>query len=129
MSDVFFQKAVPVWKADKEKELHSRCAFFTTFKKVENAELIITGANIYKVYLNGIFLCMGPARSAHEYFRVDRIPLRNLCKQNTLFIEAVAYNTKSYYQLDEPGFIQAEICSNGRVVAWTGKDFFVRTFS
>lgn len=128
MNSSFFQKAIPVWKKNKEKELHSRCAFFATFTKVKNAVLVITCCNAYKVYLNGRFLGAGPARSAHGYFRVDKLPLNNLREKNTLFIEAVAYNTRGYCYLDQPGFLQAEILSDGFAVAWTGKHFLVRNY-
>ena len=47
-----FEKALPVWKMGKEKELNTRCAFFVKFKGIPNAFLRITGCSVYKIYLN-----------------------------------------------------------------------------
>ncbi len=124
-----FQKAIPVWLEKQEKTLNSICAFCVCFKKSENAELFITASNCYKAYLNGEFLAFGPSRAAHGYFRVDRIPLRDLKEENVLFIEAAGYNTMNYWVLDQPAFLQAEIRENGLAKYWTGKDFYVRRYS
>ncbi len=124
-----FQKAVPVWLKNEEKSLNSICAFCVMFGELKSAELYITANNCYKVYLNGEFLGFGPARAAHGHYRIDVLPLKNLKKQNVLFIEAAGYNTMNYWVLDMPAFLQAEIMENGEARHWTGKDFYVRRYT
>ena len=124
-----FQKAVPVWLEHEERELNSICAFCVRFKKLSDAVLAVTGSSCYKIYLNGEFLGFGPARAAHGFFRVDRIPLRGLREDNVLFIEAAGYNTMNYWFPDQPAFLQAEIEECGEARYWTGRDFYVRRYA
>ncbi len=128
MKDKFFKKAVPVWQKGKENELHTRCVFFATFEGKEDATLTITASNIYRVFVNGNMLGVGPARSAHGRFRVDELPLKNLKEKNVIFIEAVAYNSYNYCHLYQPAFLCAEIVRNASPIVWTGRDFIVREY-
>ena len=128
MTDKFFQKAVPVWQNGRENELHARCAFFATFDGRENATLTITASNVYRVFVNGNMVGVGPARSAHGRFRVDELPLKNLQEKNVVFIEAVAYNTYNYCYLCQPAFLCAEVVRNDTPIIWTGRDFTVREY-
>ncbi len=126
---VGFLKAVPVWKAGENKIRNSVCAFYVSFKAQPNMELRIACCNVYKAYLNGKLLSIGPARAAHGYYRMDRIRLENVNEENLLFIEAAAYNTDNYCYVNMPGFLQAEVVSNDTPVAWTGEHFWVRTYT
>ena len=128
MEDKFFQKAVPIWQKGRENELHARCAFFATFEGKEDASLTITASNLYRVFVNGNMVGVGPARSAHGRFRVDELPLKNLKEKNVLFIEAVAYNTYNYCHLFQSGFLCAEVVRNAAPIVWTGRDFIVREY-
>ena len=113
----------------KEKELNTRCAFFVKFKGIPNAFLRITGCSVYKIYLNGKMLAFGPARAAHNCFRVDELPLNDLLDQNSLFIETVGYNTKNFVYPLHSAFLQAEVVANGKPIVWTGKHFKVREYN
>lgn len=128
MKNKFFQKAVPVWQKGRENELHARCVFFATFEGKEDAILTITASNIYRVFVNGVMVGVGPARSAHDRFRVDKLPLKDLQEKNVVFIEAVAYNSYNYCYLYQPGFLCAEVVRNDVPVLWTGRDFIVREY-
>ena len=124
-----FEKALPVWKKGKEKELNTRCAFFAKFQGSKNAFLRIAGCSVYKVYLNGKMLAFGPARAAHDCFRIDELPLNDLLDQNSLFIEAVGYNTKNFVYPLHSAFLQAEVVIDNKPVVWTGKHFLVREYN
>ena len=124
-----FEKALPVWKMGKEKELNTRCSFFVKFKGIPNAFLRITGCSVYKIYLNGKMLAFGTARAAHNCFRVDELPLNDLLDQNSLFIETVGYNTKNFVYPLHSAFLQAEVVANGKPIVWTGKHFKVREYN
>ena len=119
-----FLKAVPVWPRGSEKE---RNAFFG-FRAIFDADaserpiIRITGCSDYRITLNGRHVGWGPARAAKGYFRVDEIPLSVRTGQNVLAVEVAGYNCNSFYHMDQPSFLQAEVVSNGRVLAATGTD-------
>ena len=123
---VLMKKAVPVWAEGREKEMNLTLGFRGIFQKnnPQNYKLHITASTLYRVSLNGTFIGYGPARTAHGYFRVDEYDLGNQVRngENILAIEVAGYNVNSYYILDQPSFLQAEIRSDGKVVLATGTD-------
>ncbi len=128
MKDNFFKKAVPVWQKGKENQLHTRCVFFATFEGSADATLKVAASNVYRAFVNGQMVGVGPARSAHGRFRVDELPLRNLQEKNVVFIEAVAYNSYNYCHLYQSGFVCAEVVRENLPIVWTGRDFIVREY-
>lgn len=125
----FFALARPVWMKGEERALHARLVFSVALPKKAHAFLFLAGCNFYRVSLNGSFLSFGPARSSHGFARVDEIPLCLEQESNLLQIEVVAYHSKTFYGLDEPGFLQAEVRAGNEVLAYTGKDFLVRKWN
>ncbi|MHC4618969.1 MAG: alpha-L-rhamnosidase-related protein [Planctomycetota bacterium] len=120
--DVFFRSAKPVWPKGRRYEMNLFVGFRAVFDRPRggSAELQITGSSVYRIFLNGLFLGYGPARGPHGYCRVDRWPLRDLADdKNVLAIEVAGYNVNSYYLLDEPTFLQAEVAADGKVLAST----------
>ena len=96
--------------------------------------LAVAGATLYRVFLNGEFIAWGPARAAHGYFRVDELDLTPKIEPdgNILCIEVAGYNVNSYYVLDQPSFLQAELKVGSTVLASTageGKQFRARIMS
>ena len=128
MENQFFRKAVPVWQKGKENQLHARCVFFATFQGEKDATLRIAASNIYRVFVNGNMVGVGPARSAHDRFRVDELPLKDLKEKNVIFIEAVAYNSYNYCHLYQLGFVCVEVERDNTPILWTGRDFIVREY-
>ena len=126
-----FRKAIPVWIEEHSCELNSICLFSAEFDAAEGAELVITANSFYKAYLNGEFVAFGPARAAHGYCRVDGIALGKRLRQgkNLLVVEAAGYNCRSFYSLDTPAFLQAEVRTESAVLACTGRDFTGRVFA
>ena len=125
-----FVKAVPVWADGLEKEMNVTLVFRATFDlaDAEAANRIIlrsTGSTIMRIRVNGKFAGYGPARGPHGWFRVDewRIGAHLKPGQNTVVIEVAGYNANSYYHLDQPSFLQAEIVDgDGNVLAATSAD-------
>ena len=120
------KKALPVWVKGRETEKNLTLGFRGVFqvKKNPNYKLKITASTLYKVFLNGEFLGYGPARAAHGFFRVDTYDLSTRVKkgENILAIEVAGYNVNTYYTLDQPSFLQAEVESSGQTVLATGTD-------
>lgn len=116
-----FRQAKPVWESGKTREMNYSLGFWGTFEwelgeeqqESERTvpELRITGASVYRVYLNGNMIFHGPARAAHDYYRVDRIllPAQYLKRKNSIAVEVVSFCISSFYTLNQPGFLQAEV--------------------
>ncbi|MHC4573683.1 MAG: alpha-L-rhamnosidase-related protein [Planctomycetota bacterium] len=117
-----FRSAKPIWPKGRETETNLFVGFRAVFERPKSgtAVLRITGSSLYRIFLNGRFLGHGPARGPHGYWRVDQWPLKGLgAGENVLAVEVAGYNVNSYYLLDQPSFIQAEIVAEGRVLAST----------
>ena len=120
-----FVKAVPVWPEGLEREMNTSCRLFGKFNAQQGDFVLrVTGATIYRAFLNGQFFAYGPARCAHDYFRVDEwpVPPQLLCAENELCVEAVGYNVNCYAYLDQPSFLQAELLCGGMPVLFTGEN-------
>lgn len=125
-----FQCAEPVWAAGREREMNVTLGFSTSFEipQGESADcwiLRMTGSTIARVTVNGKFVGYGPARGPHGWFRIDEWKLSDALKTgtNVVLIEIAGYNSNSYYLLDQPSFLQAEIvAADGSIVAATGTD-------
>ena len=120
---VSFISARPVWPEGREKEKNLFVGFRTVFKQPASrkAVLRITGSSLYRIFLNGVYIGHGPARGPHGYYRVDEWQLdeKQLRAENILAIEVAGYNVNGYYLLDQPSFLQAEVVSDGKVLAST----------
>ncbi|MDR2470048.1 MAG: hypothetical protein LBD27_06165, partial [Tannerella sp.] len=120
-----FQKALPVWAAGREKEMNLNLGFrgIFTARGGQDATLKITASTLYRVHLNGEFLGSGPARAAHGYYRVDEYALNARLKdgENIVAIEVAGYNVNTFYTLDQPSFLQAEVTVEGKPALATGR--------
>ena len=121
---VGFQAARPVWPEGREREKNLTAGFRTQFaaRTHERVVLRATGSTLYRIFLNGEFIGHGPARGPHNWYRVDELELTDQVKHGTnlLAFEVAGYNVNSYYLLDQPSFLQAEVVVDGQVVAATG---------
>lgn len=123
-----FISAQAVWPEKFEKEMNISAAFRAVFNPEKGTKVIFRAATsgIYRFFLNGEFQGAGPARGPHGYYRIDEWELKGLKhgKANLLAVEAAGYNVNSYYILDQISFLAAEIVSDGKVLAATGKNSF-----
>ena len=124
-SNTFFKNAKPVFLKGKSLETNFQAGFqcFFTAEKTSDFVLNITASTLYRVYLNGEFIHYGPARAPHGYMRVDRIGLKPEIGENILCVEVAGYNCPSFYTMNNPSFLQAEIFIDGVSAFYTGRDF------
>jgi alpha-L-rhamnosidase len=119
----YFKKARPIWPVGRQLEKNLTVVFNAQFDKPVSgpAELKIAGSTLYRIYLNGEFIGHGPARAGHGYYRVDGWNLSKslVTGKNILRVEVAGYNVNSYYLLDQPSFIQAEVVSGDKVLVAT----------
>jgi len=123
-SNHFFRSAKPIWPVGREKEMNLFVGFRAVFDVPTDNQvsLQITGATVYRVFLNGAFLAWGPARGPHGFFRVDELDITQKVARgrNVVCIEVAGYNVSSYYVINQPSFLQAEILAGSQVLASTG---------
>ena len=123
----FFAEAKPVWSEGREKEKNLVLSFREVVEvgRVEGASIRLTASCDYRLRVNGKFVAHGPCVAAHDFFRIDVYDIKPYLRRgkNVIAVEVAGYNVPSYYLLDQPSFLQAEVELNGKVVAATGKNF------
>lgn len=121
-----FERAVPVWEKDKACEKNHTLLFRTILPKGKTGLLRLTGASTYQVFVNGELLTTGPARAAHGFYRVDELPLDEVLDrdENVLVIQVAGYYINTFYLLEQPAFLCAEVFVDGVCLAATGKEGF-----
>lgn len=121
-----FKLAKPIFLKDMEKEMNITAFFAANFEcSGEDAKLCITGATYYRVTVNGEFVCYGPARAPRGFTRVDVIDISKHVSWglNQIVIEVASYNCDTFAFVNVPGFLQAEITADDKIVAATGFNF------
>lgn len=122
---IFF-RAKPVFAEGMTRRINTNLIFRGKFilRDTVNLLLKITASNLFKVYINGNFIAYGPARATKNYYRVDRIEISEYCRQgeNQLVILCTNSYVPCFHMVCVPGFVQAEICSDDRVVFATDKN-------
>lgn len=117
-----FIKAKPIYPNEYKKEMNCSFFFVCEVDSKNDSFLKITGNNVYRIFSNGKLIGVGPARGAHDYYRVEEYQLEK--GFNRIVIELAGYNCNSYYFLNTIPFIQAEIVSNNQVLAFSGESSF-----
>ncbi|MGA8184963.1 MAG: hypothetical protein WB819_15125, partial [Terriglobia bacterium] len=119
----FFQVANPVWPKGRETEMNLSVGFRAVFEPPRGKPVLLRAAasTLYRFFVNGEFKGWGPARGPHGYYRVDEWDLtRDLSAGiNVVAIEVVGYNINSFYILNQPSFLQAEISAGSQILAAT----------
>ena len=119
-----FISARPVWPAGMDTVKNLTVGFRASFEAPERERTAIrlAASSLYRIFVNGRFAGHGPARGPHGHFRVDEMDITNLLRpgKNLVAVEVTGYNINSYYLLDQPAFLQAEVVNAGQVLASTG---------
>jgi alpha-L-rhamnosidase len=120
----FFQVAKPVWPERLETVMNLFVGFRAVFVRPSESSvtLRVAASTLYRFFVNGEFQGFGPARGPHGFFRVDEwdITPKLSAGKNIVAIEVAGYNVNSYYVLNQPSFLQAEINAGLQVLAATG---------
>ncbi|REE86492.1 alpha-L-rhamnosidase [Paenibacillus taihuensis] len=124
-----FAKALPIWPARLETAMNITGGFRAQLMDAEgnlpeSCTVRVTASARYRLFVNGVFVGCGPAVSPHGYYRVDEWNVLNdeyaTGRPSIVAIEAAGYNVNSFYTLDQPSFVQAEVLADGAVIAATG---------
>ncbi len=118
-----FQSAKPCWLEGRETEMNLSVGVRAGFDRPKEgtATLRVTASTIYRCFLNGEFVGHGPARGPHGFYRVDEWDFNGKLHdgKNVVALEVAGYNVNSYYLLDQPAFVQAEVVCGGKTLAST----------
>ena len=116
-----------VWVKGTEREMNAYYGFSARFDVESGAKPVLrfSAGGIARVWVNGKFAAYGPARAPEGYMRMDEWPLAHLVRpgRNTVAIEVSNPAVNQFYLPDRPAYLYAEIVSDGRVLAATGRDF------
>ena len=123
-----FVEAKPVWPIAIGQEWNRMVGFYLPVEgegRGKKSSLKITGADTYRIWVNGKYVGCGPARGPHGYSRVDEWDLALVldADRNHLAIEVLTHGVDSYAYVMQSPFLQAEYLENGKVVASTGRNF------
>lgn len=118
-----FRKAQAIWASGREEEKNCELAFRAVIP-AGDIKLCLAASTIYRLRINGTFVCAGPARVAHGFYAVDEIPLSGYLteQENVAVIEVTGYNVNAFDTLDQPAFLTAEFVLKDQAVAATGEN-------
>lgn len=96
-----------------------------TVTAARQVTLRITGRTYYKVYINGTFLCHGPARAGHEHSRVDEFDISALVREgnNALAIDVTGQNMGCQESTGESSFLYAQVLADGKELISTDENW------
>ncbi|MBS7262927.1 MAG: hypothetical protein KIG36_04910 [Eubacteriales bacterium] len=120
-----FQTARPVWQTGRETEMNvSVCAVARVPAGKTSIALATSGS--YVLIVNGRFVCHGPSRCAHGWYKVDVYDLTPFLteRENFVAVRCAGYCVNSFEYPEQPSFLCAEIDFDGRVVAASGGEGF-----
>lgn len=116
-----------IWVKGAERKMNAYYGFSAGFdvKSGDKPVLRLSAGGIARVWVNGKFAAYGPARSPEGYMRVDEWPLSRFVApgRNTVAIEVSNPAVNQFYLPDRPAYLYAEIVTDGKVLAATGRDF------
>jgi len=121
--DPKFISAQAVWPKGLEREKNLFVGFRASFDATNRRPVLlrVTGSTVYRLFVNGVFRGYGPSRGPHDYYRVDEWNLAAELRpgRNLVALEVAGYNVNSYYLLDQPSFLQAEVVAGTAPLAST----------
>ena len=120
-----FKKAIPVFAEGQESALNYHLTLYGEVDSVKNTTLYISAFSFYRLFVNGRFVCMGPARTARGYARVDAIDLTayGVDAKNTIEIQVSGYNCGALSTARQTSFVVCELRCGEDVILCTGRDF------
>ena len=126
MKTINFEKASPAWILGREKEMNLWISLRAVALGAKKTVLRLTGSCAYDIRVNGEFVAFGPARCAHGFYRVDEIDLSDrISEKAVITVNVAGYNADSFYHLDQPSFVCAELIEDGEITAATGAEGFL----
>lgn len=127
-----FKEAVPVWEKGMQTEKNISLVFRAIIEGNDEIKINVASHSRYQIFVDGVFYAAGPARAGHGFYRVSEYTLNKelSAKKTVISIIAAGYNVNSFYLLDMPSFLCAEIERNGEIIYATGsREFEISRYS
>lgn len=126
----FWKEAFPIWLQEKEEEMNIQAEFSARLSKPAKKTQVwmyLAAADLYKLWVNGTYVCSGPARTAHGYARVDQIDLTEFLRDGEKLVQAQVSggNKATLYVAEQTPFCQAEILAEDAVLEQLPERTFV----
>ena len=118
----YFNKALPIFPKQYVSQMNVSVLFTEDFSFYKNVTLTIAGEIEYQIFLNGELVGYGPAKAAHNYHRVSEYEFANLQDKNRIVIILASYLVQNFDRINEPPFIQYELKSDDKVIAYSNLD-------
>ena len=118
-----FNIARPIFPKGMERRVNTFVTFHGKVNTLEGADIHITAADFYQLFVDGEFVAFGPARTAKGYAREDIISLDSFGKgEHRIDIGVSCYYSGSLSLVKQPGFLWCEIVKGDEVLMATGRD-------
>ena len=110
-----FKNAIPVFAKGEESSLNYPLTLCASVDSLKNVKMYISAFSFYRLFINGRFVCMGPARAAKGYARVDEISLDqyNTSGKNEIEIQVSGYNCGALSTARQTSFVVCELRRGG----------------
>ena len=120
-----FKKAIPVFAKGEENSLNYPLTLCAEIESLKYTKLFIGAFSFYRLYINGKFVCAGPARAAKGYARIDEIDADkyNVNGKNTIELQIAGYNCGSISTARQSSFVVCELRRGEDTLLYTGRDF------
>ena len=125
--DYVFRSATPVWEVGTAYTQNHTVSFVADVPATDKTVTVAAAASCsFLLLVNGVYVAHGPARCCHGFFRVDEYDISKYLNRdvNRVTLRVASYNRYSYSYLNQPGFLCAEIATDGEIIAATGKEGF-----
>ena len=126
MLDNYFLKAKPIYPNSLIEEMNISLFFVNDVEVTSVAKLVIAANNLYRIFDNGKLLGYGPARAAHDYYRVDSYELNK--GKHHIVIEHVYYHCNNYCSTNTKPFLQCEIVEDKNALSSNMNKYKKNTF-
>ena len=125
--------AKPVFLEGLEDDVNIQAGFATVLdvpdvSRMEGAFVLVTARNFYRLYVNGIFVAHGPARTCDGYLRADCVDIGKYLKigKNYIAFEVTSYGNMFGYANDVvlgKGLLRAAVKAGDTVVLSSPETF------
>ena len=115
--DYFFAKALPVWESGKCCDMNHSLRFVAEIPDGTPLTLRLACCSQYRVFVDGTFVCYGPARAGQGFFRVDEI---SLPRGKQVSVTVANYYCKSFEFQKQAAFFCGELTDGKDVIAASG---------
>lgn len=128
--ETFEWKAQWIWLEEKlEADVLLARRTFTCYQIPEKALLRITASSKYELYINGNYICQGPARSAPHHQSYDILKIASFLKKgkNTIAIRVHHQKGKQSYHLKGRAGLLAQLEVENQTLLYTNSEWKVHT--